>query len=220
MAGVSTCLQCSKVSPLGDKGAGPALLPAWAIDSTSFMLEDGWSGMKLNPVYHIASSNTPPVAVQCRSLNARVPPPQADLSEALEIAHEVVGRQQLGEEVKRVDATGWEEAVRASYVPLKVAEGVWIVPEWSTPLEPSALNIILQPGVAFGTGARAPDDALPVVPSAPLPPLMHTQPAHSVPWYRLVLPAHLLPPVRQAPPPPRGCAESRRDHASSPGEVP
>ena len=49
----------------------------------------------------------------------------------------------------------WEAAIRAQYKPLKVADGLWVVPEWSAsePLaEPSTQRIVLQPGLAFGTG--------------------------------------------------------------------
>lgn len=53
--------------------------------------------------------------------------------------------------------------IKASYVPMEVHDperpaaasaSVWIIPEWSEPVDPSAVNIILQPGVAFGTGAH------------------------------------------------------------------
>jgi hypothetical protein len=43
---------------------------------------------------------------------------------------------------------------QASYVPLRLSPKLCIVPEWSEPPdEPGVHNIILQPGVAFGTGA-------------------------------------------------------------------
>lgn len=46
----------------------------------------------------------------------------------------------------------WVEQIKASYVPLRINNGLYIVPTWSEPEDPSALNIILEPGVAFGTG--------------------------------------------------------------------
>ncbi|GAB4816382.1 hypothetical protein N2152v2_003428 [Parachlorella kessleri] len=39
-----------------------------------------------------------------------------------------------------------------SYQPTAVEEGLWIVPVWSSPVEPAAINILLEPGLAFGTG--------------------------------------------------------------------
>ncbi|KAF8411129.1 hypothetical protein HHK36_003668 [Tetracentron sinense] len=46
-----------------------------------------------------------------------------------------------------VDRVGME-----SFLPVEVAEGLWIVPEWRTPPDVQATNIILNPGLAFGTG--------------------------------------------------------------------
>ena len=43
---------------------------------------------------------------------------------------------------------------QAAYVPLKITEGVYILPEGTEPEDPGAMNITLQPGVAFGTGGR------------------------------------------------------------------
>ncbi|KAG2434485.1 hypothetical protein HYH02_012314 [Chlamydomonas schloesseri] len=46
----------------------------------------------------------------------------------------------------------WVEQIKASYVPLQITQDMWIIPEWSEPLDLTATNITLQPGVAFGTG--------------------------------------------------------------------
>nr|DAD22816.1 TPA_asm: hypothetical protein HUJ06_024279 [Nelumbo nucifera] len=39
-----------------------------------------------------------------------------------------------------------------SFHPVKISEDLWIVPEWRTPPDAQATNIILNPGLAFGTG--------------------------------------------------------------------
>ncbi|MBA0692892.1 hypothetical protein Goari_010416, partial [Gossypium aridum] len=39
-----------------------------------------------------------------------------------------------------------------SFNPVEVTEGLWIVPVWKTPPDVKATNIILNPGLAFGTG--------------------------------------------------------------------
>ncbi|XP_073027449.1 uncharacterized protein [Primulina eburnea] len=39
-----------------------------------------------------------------------------------------------------------------SFHPVEITEGIWIVPEWRSPPNPWAINIILNPGLAFGTG--------------------------------------------------------------------
>jgi ribosomal protein L11 methyltransferase len=40
----------------------------------------------------------------------------------------------------------------AHYKPLQVGHGLWVVPSWCEMPEPDAVNIILDPGLAFGTG--------------------------------------------------------------------
>ncbi|KAK1280401.1 hypothetical protein QJS04_geneDACA014276 [Acorus gramineus] len=46
----------------------------------------------------------------------------------------------------------WLKNVQDSFHPVEVTNGLWIVPEWRTPPDPHAKNIILNPGLAFGTG--------------------------------------------------------------------
>lgn len=49
----------------------------------------------------------------------------------------------------------WEAQVRASYVPLQLTDDLWIIPEWCEPPDPSKTNLLLKPGLAFGTGEHA-----------------------------------------------------------------
>lgn len=46
----------------------------------------------------------------------------------------------------------WAHSWMAHYKPLQVGHRLWIVPSWCAPPEPDAVNIILDPGLAFGTG--------------------------------------------------------------------
>ena len=48
----------------------------------------------------------------------------------------------------------WSNAYRDHFRPLECAPGLWIVPDWCQPPEPGALNIRLDPGLAFGTGSH------------------------------------------------------------------
>ncbi|RDX99591.1 prmA, partial [Mucuna pruriens] len=42
-----------------------------------------------------------------------------------------------------------------SFRPVQVTEGLWVVPKWCTPPDVQATNIIVNPGLAFGTGEHA-----------------------------------------------------------------
>lgn len=46
----------------------------------------------------------------------------------------------------------WAHSWMAHYKPLPVGRNLWVVPSWCTPPEPNAVNLILDPGLAFGTG--------------------------------------------------------------------
>jgi ribosomal protein L11 methyltransferase len=62
----------------------------------------------------------------------------------------------LGEiRVRPLAEEDWANAWKASYRPLHIGRRFWIVPAWereSVPLGPDDLPIILDPGMAFGTG--------------------------------------------------------------------
>lgn len=49
----------------------------------------------------------------------------------------------------------WEREWMSHYHPIPCANNLWIVPNWITPPEPEAINIIMDPGLAFGTGYHA-----------------------------------------------------------------
>lgn len=49
----------------------------------------------------------------------------------------------------------WEREWMSHYKPIECANNLWIVPNWITPPNPEAINIIMDPGLAFGTGYHA-----------------------------------------------------------------
>ncbi|WP_419820270.1 50S ribosomal protein L11 methyltransferase [Acinetobacter sp.] len=49
----------------------------------------------------------------------------------------------------------WERSWMDYYEPIQIGEKYWIVPEWIKPPEADAVNIKLDPGLAFGTGNHA-----------------------------------------------------------------
>ncbi|MFW1753667.1 50S ribosomal protein L11 methyltransferase [Acinetobacter wanghuae] len=49
----------------------------------------------------------------------------------------------------------WERTWMDAYEPIQIAEKFWIVPEWMQAPDADAVNIKLDPGLAFGTGNHA-----------------------------------------------------------------
>ena len=48
----------------------------------------------------------------------------------------------------------WANSWKAHYQPLMVGHNLWVCPSWCTPPVPEAVNIVLDPGLAFGTGTH------------------------------------------------------------------
>lgn len=53
-----------------------------------------------------------------------------------------------------LDERDWELAYRQHFESLCIAPGLWIVPSWEEPPEADAVNLRLDPGLAFGTGSH------------------------------------------------------------------
>lgn len=48
----------------------------------------------------------------------------------------------------------WERAWMDDFKPQRFGKRLWICPSWCTPPDPEAVNLILDPGLAFGTGTH------------------------------------------------------------------
>ena len=48
----------------------------------------------------------------------------------------------------------WERAWMSDFKPMRFGERLWVCPSWSEPPEPDAVNIMLDPGLAFGSGTH------------------------------------------------------------------
>jgi len=48
----------------------------------------------------------------------------------------------------------WTRVCEDQFQPLQMGERLWICPSWKPPPNPEAINILLDPGLAFGTGTH------------------------------------------------------------------
>lgn len=55
---------------------------------------------------------------------------------------------------RRIDDQDWVRLTQAQFGPQQVSAKLWVIPSWSEPVDSSALNILLDPGLAFGTGSH------------------------------------------------------------------
>lgn len=79
----------------------------------------------------------------------------AGVSRALERALAQSGAASLsGASIDRVEDADWVALTQRQFDPIRAGERLWIVPTWHVPPEPGAINVILDPGAAFGTGSH------------------------------------------------------------------
>lgn len=57
--------------------------------------------------------------------------------------------------IDTVADTDWVAATQAQFQPMRVGEDLWIVPSWCDPIDSNAINVRIDPGLAFGTGSHA-----------------------------------------------------------------
>ena len=56
--------------------------------------------------------------------------------------------------VDTVEEQNWVQLTQSQFDPIRVSERLWIVPSWHESPDPAAINLILDPGMAFGTGSH------------------------------------------------------------------
>ena len=56
---------------------------------------------------------------------------------------------------EEVAEQNWVQLTQSQFDPIRVSERLWIVPSWHAAPDPAAVNLVLDPGMAFGTGSHA-----------------------------------------------------------------
>lgn len=84
--------------------------------------------------------------------------PTDDLSGRITAALEAAGLGAMGDlsgiEIKEIAEQNWVQLTQAQFEPIRINERLWIVPTWHAAPDPAAINLILDPGMAFGTGSH------------------------------------------------------------------
>lgn len=81
----------------------------------------------------------------------------ADMAATIETIAQDIASQTNASRVwlSQVSDKDWEREWMSHYHPIECANDLWIVPNWIQPPNPDATNIIMDPGLAFGTGYHA-----------------------------------------------------------------
>jgi ribosomal protein L11 methyltransferase len=82
-------------------------------------------------------------------------PENADVSAALDAAFAACGIGAVAAaSMDRLEDADWVALTQRQFAPIRAGERLWIVPTWHEPPEADAINIVLDPGAAFGTGSH------------------------------------------------------------------
>jgi ribosomal protein L11 methyltransferase len=82
-------------------------------------------------------------------------PADHDVSRALDQALAECGLSSLqAASIDRVEDADWVALTQRQFEPIRAGERLWIVPTWHAAPDPHAVNVILDPGAAFGTGSH------------------------------------------------------------------
>ena len=57
-------------------------------------------------------------------------------------------------EVEHLQEQDWVRATQAQFDPIRISDRLWITPSWHEAPSPEAVNLVLDPGLAFGTGSH------------------------------------------------------------------
>ena len=79
----------------------------------------------------------------------------ADPSVILGAAAKAIGLGKIPEfTVEQVAEQNWVQLTQSQFDPIRVSDRLWIVPSWHESPDPAAINLVLDPGMAFGTGSH------------------------------------------------------------------
>ena len=93
--------------------------------------EPEWERQQLSALFHAGES---------------VEPIFAALNERLQILPEV--------HVSVLDDQDWERSWLDQFKPIRVGQNLWVCPSWCEPVRKDEINLIVDPGLAFGTGSH------------------------------------------------------------------
>ncbi len=78
-----------------------------------------------------------------------------DVAAILQAAAQDIGLTVLPEfRIETLADNDWVRLTQSQFEPIPISPRLWIVPTWHTPSDPTAINIVLDPGLAFGTGSH------------------------------------------------------------------
>lgn len=80
--------------------------------------------------------------------------PEQDIALLIAAAAGECGLRTPSWQVEEVAEQDWVRATQAQFDPIRISDRLWITPTWHDAPNPDAINLQLDPGLAFGTGSH------------------------------------------------------------------
>ncbi|MDP2784741.1 MAG: 50S ribosomal protein L11 methyltransferase, partial [Sulfurimicrobium sp.] len=133
------------------EGLSEALMDLGAL---SVSIEDAHAGTEEEQEI-FGEPGEPPAGVWQDALLNALFEADADLPAIVAAAAEAAGLDTPPDfEVEAVAEQDWVRQTQAQFTPIPISPRLWIVPTWHESPDPAAINLILDPGLAFGTGSH------------------------------------------------------------------
>ncbi len=81
-------------------------------------------------------------------------PADCELKTIRKALSEILGSELPRDHSEILEDKDWQREWERHYRPMRFGTRLWICPSWTPPPEPDAVNLLLDPGLAFGTGTH------------------------------------------------------------------
>ncbi|MEO1946292.1 MAG: 50S ribosomal protein L11 methyltransferase, partial [Methylophilaceae bacterium] len=96
----------------------------------------------------------PPPGIWQKNIVTAMLDASADVAQLLQALQTETKIPQFNYVTETIEEQDWVRATQSQFDPIHITDKLWIVPTWHTTPNEDAINIILDPGLAFGTGSH------------------------------------------------------------------
>jgi ribosomal protein L11 methyltransferase len=96
----------------------------------------------------------PPPGIWQKNLVSAMFEQEVDVKALIETLEQKTQLHNLVYHTQIIEEQDWVRATQSQFNPIQICEKLWIVPTWHNVVDDDAINITLDPGLAFGTGSH------------------------------------------------------------------
>jgi ribosomal protein L11 methyltransferase len=124
------------------------------LGALSVSLEDAQAGTAEEQAI-FGEPGEPPAGLWQNSIVSALFAPEADIAAIVAQAAQAAQLQQTpAYTVEPLAEQDWVRLTQSQFEPIRISARLWVVPTWHSAPNPAAINLVLDPGLAFGTGSH------------------------------------------------------------------